>query len=224
MASSTGDRVRVAVLAGILGSSLLVLGKAIAQPKTGDAPVNAYQFPSSVALENWDLLSSAPLKSEVNSVLGQQYRYRQKTTSLDVQVRSEVGDGNVSRFLFVHSPIRTANAKLQIRQQPNGSFYGVLTHEGRAYLSACINPRGGSTVTEQQFTQNRYRYDLQVGRLLPWMLGQESLLDRRCLWTLMSVPLPTGNETAIASEDAYKTLEAAWISWNHWWQLNFPPT
>jgi len=103
-------------------------------------------------------------------------------------------------------------------------YYGVLTHEGKAYLSACINPRGESTVTEQQFRQSLYATDLQVGRILPWISGREPLLDRRCLWTLMSTPLPSGKNTdSTASEAAYKTLEAAWFNWFRWWQPKFPP-
>jgi len=125
----------------------------------------------------------------------------------------------------VYSPVSTANVKLQIKFQPEVGHYGLVTHNGNAYLSACIHARGDSTVTEAQFTQNHYASDLKVSRILPWLLGQESLIDTRCLWTLMSIPLKpgSGSETTISEETAYKTLETAWVPWHQWWQANFPP-
>ncbi len=70
--------------------------------------------------------------------------------------------------------------------------------------------------------QNRYVHALQVNRLLPWLLGRETLVDRRCLWTLMSMPLPMGAKSnSIASEKVFKALETAWFSWYQWWQPKF---
>ncbi len=212
---------RLGLLAVMLSGALGVLGRAIATPKTTAAdPVPS--FPLSIPVHSGQFAQTDAVTSEKGVVLGQQYTYQPSDAPngppITTEVREEPGDGNVSRFLFVHTPIRTANSTLQIRFQKDAGYYGVLTHEGKAYLSACINPRGGSTVTEQQFTQNRYRYDLNIGRLLPWIAGQESLLDRRCLWTLMSIPLTQD----MPPETAYKTLESAWFSWFQWWQSNFP--
>jgi cyanosortase A-associated protein len=41
----------------------------------------------------------------------------------------------------------------------------------------------------QQFLKNQVTYDLQIGRLMPWLLGEETLRDRRCLWAHLSTPL-----------------------------------
>jgi cyanosortase A-associated protein len=131
----------------------------------------------------------------------------------------------------VYTPIRTANADLQIKYQPGIGHYGVLTHKdaktqtSRAYLSACINPQGESTATEQQFTHNLSK-GWQPSQVGSWILGQKSLIDRRCLWTLMSVPVQTDSKaapaTARSTEQAYKTLETAWVSWYQWWRENYP--
>jgi cyanosortase A-associated protein len=215
---------RLGVLAMLLGGGVLVLGRAIATPKAATSSSEsavtrtAAGFPQSIPGQSGSFTQTGPVKSEKGELVGQTYQLQAGSAAITVEVREESGDGNVSRFLFVHTPIRTANSTLQLRFREGVGHYGVLTHAGKAYLSACVNPRGGSTVTEQQFTQNRYQYDLTVGRLLPWFAGQGALLDRRCIWTLMSVPM----DKTTPPDDAYKTLEAAWFSWHQWWQSNFP--
>jgi cyanosortase A-associated protein len=52
---------------------------------------------------------------------------------------------------------------------------------------------------------------------MPILLGQEALLDKRCLWVYLSIPLRNSSP-----EEAYKTLEQAWFSWYQWWQPRFP--
>jgi len=224
MVKAVPQSMRIGLLAVTLAGALLVLGKAIATPKDSNAAKNPYQLPSAVPLSGWQASGSSNLQKAKGDPTGQNYTYTQGQNSVEVRLLYMKEDGNVSRFLFVYSPVRAANANLQMRYQPGVGYYGVLSHEGKAYLSACIAPRGESTVTEQQFRENLYAHDLQVGRILPWISGQEPLLDRRCLWTLMSTPLPSGKGSdPQASETAYKALESAWFSWFQWWQPKFPP-
>lgn len=232
MLKSIGHPLRLTLLALTLGGTLLVLAKAIATPKndvvTADpgrhlaktVPMTGWQLVGSTAIEDKEALSTG--ESPAN---GRKYSYRRGNTELEVELRHIIGDGNVSRFLFVYSPVREGNAKLSsgIRNQPDIGYYGVLTHKGRAYLTACMNARGGSTVTDQQFRQNRLKYDVQISRIFPWLWGQEPLMDHRCLWTLMSMPISTATTAQTAgSPTAEQELEAAWASWYQWWQSNYP--
>lgn len=222
MSRSPWKSVRLFLLAAIFGSTVWVLGRAIAAPKATATTQQTYPLPETIPLNSWAESASSQLAPAADLPAGRQYQYRQQKQPLEVQVRMLVGDGNVSRFLFVYTPIRSANANLQIKHQAGVGYYGVLTHDNKAYLSACINSRGESTVTESQFMQNRYTHDLQFTRVLPWILGQEPLLDQRCLWTLMYVPLSADaktNPTAIA--EAFKTLETAWFAWYEWWEKRF---
>mgnify|MGYP002777190527 FL=1 len=236
MVKSIPRPVRLSLLAITLGGALLVLGKAVATPKGTENATPDYQFPQTVAIAGWQPTASEPIKPEASAPPaeppaeatkeppGHSYQYRQGSTSVDVQIRYMTGDGDVNRFLFVYSPVRAANAYLQIKHQPGMGFYGLVSHQGKAYLSACVNPRGESTVTEQQFRQNTYKSDLQVGRILPWLMEQAPLFDRRCLWTLMSTPLPaSATSDPTVSETAYKTLESLWFPWLKQWQSQFPP-
>jgi cyanosortase A-associated protein len=211
------------LLAGVLGSTVWVLGRAIAVPKSEAILEPTNPLSATISLRGWELQNSSLLSQDADLPPGRQYQYRQQATRLDVQARLMISDGNISRLLFVHTPIKSANAGLQMRHRTGVGYYAVLAHQDRLYLSACVNSRGESTVTEPQFMQNRYKYDLQVGRVLPWILGQEPLLDQRCLWTLMSTPLPANTKTdRVAAEKALKTLENAWYSWHREWELNFP--
>ncbi len=219
MAKAFWQPLRLTLLALTLGGALLVLGKAIVAPTVNAQ--SSYRLPNTVPLPPWQPLPSATLPSIAESIDSRQYQYRYQTQPLTVALRYMAGDGDVNRFLFFYTPIRQENVRLSVRHQPAIGFYGVLSYNGRVYLSACINARGGSTVTEQQFVQNRHTYDLQITRLLPWLSGREPLLDRRCLWTLMSVPVENTSEKALA--DAYRSLETAWFDWYRWWQPNFPP-
>ncbi len=216
--------VRILILAATFLGALTVASRAVLSPKSEVKVVSPTQPMTIVPLAGWQLTTSSPLPAIEAGPAGHQFEYRQATTVLTVEARMMPGDGNISRFLFVHTPIRAANANLIIKQQPGIGYYGILTHKGRAYLSACVNARGESTVTEQQFMQSRYAHDMRVDRVLPWLLGQQPLLDQRCLWTLMSVPLAaTTTANADTTDATFKSLETAWFSWYHWWQSRFPP-
>jgi len=215
---------RISLLAITVGGALLVLGKLLTLPKvdkTATQPVNTLE--TTVPLSGWQLLNNSELKANNDSRFGRSYRFQQGKNTLNADVHYMTSDGNISRYLFVYSPVRTANANLKIKYQPETGFYGVLSDKGQAYLTACVNPRGQSTVTEQQFTQSRYTYDLKPNRILPWVLGKESLIDRRCLWTLLSTPVQANSTPEASEAAAYKMLETAWLSWHQWWQANYPP-
>lgn len=230
--------IRLALLAATFVGAALTIGRSFTLPAAkseAKQPVTA--LAPTVPLPGWQSIGSTPIQpespkeaeaanrseAEKEAVPGQRYQYRQNQTNLEVEVRQMVGDGNNSRFLFVYSPVRAANAGLQIRTLPGVGSYGILAHQGRAYLSACINSRGDSTVTEQEFKQNSYRHDLRPDRVVSWFMGQTPLLDDRCLWTLMSTPLPLDVATnSTATEATFKTLETAWSSWHQWWRSNYP--
>ncbi len=225
MLNSTWQPVRISLIAITAGAALLVLGKLLTLPKVDKAAAQAVNtLQPAVPLPGWQLLDNSELKANKDSRFGRSYRFQQGDSSLNAEVHYMTSDGNVSRYLFVYSPVRTANANLKVKYQPETGYYGVLSHKGQAYLTACVNPRGQSTVTEQQFTQSRYTYDLKPNRILPWVLGQESLIDRRCLWTLLSTPVPASTTPEASEAAAYKTLETAWLSWHQWWQANYPPS
>jgi cyanosortase A-associated protein len=126
--------------------------------------------------------------------------------------------GDIVTLINKHTNIpKQVVENTDIEKIPEVGYYILFSNRDRAYLSACINSRGNTTVTAKQFSQNRYSQDLKFNIVLPWLQGKDSLRDSRCLWVQLSTPLEKST-TSIA----YQTLTKAWIDWYHWWQPRFP--
>lgn len=221
-------QLRIPLLVLICANVLFVFGRSILDPSIGKRTVKPFVFPSVVPLLQWQFVASQPLENKTlerqrldKSVApSRHYRYIQNGLPLDIKMRYQVQtNGNVLQFIRSYTPIKLPISQqlLTVREQEQIGFYGLFVHDKRAYLDACINPHGGSTFTKEQFSYNRIHYDVQFNRLLPWLLGQQKLLDKRCLWTHLSIPL---NQSS--PQSAYATLENAWFSWYQWWRPRFP--
>lgn len=208
-----------------LTSVFFAVGRFSLDPNAGRQPVTSFTFPPEVPLSKWQLLESRPLASSLANQAdtyeavssSRQYQYAQDRQQLKVEMSYVAGTlGDFQTYLKRYTP-QWQSIQQNLRHQAGVGFYNLFVYQGRSHLVACINPRGGSTVTSSQFSANRYTYDLQPERLLPWFLGQESLLDRRCLWAHLSTSLQSKSV-----EKTYSVLEEAWQSWYHWWQPRFP--
>lgn len=211
-------QVRILLLTAIFGCGIFTLGKSIVNDSSSDRPVSSFFFTTAVALPGWQFIESNSLEKQTfgnQYISGKHYRYIQKMP-LDVEMRYLVNtDGDVKKLLNSYTPIRFSE-QLPLRQQQGVGFYSLFVYQERAYLSACINPSGGSTVTDRQFRHNRNIYDVPSSRFILWLLNQIELRDERCLWANLSVPLKD------SAADSYKTLEKAWFSWYQWWKPRFP--
>lgn len=219
---SLQKKVKIYILAITCGGLLLTLLKTVLDPNIGKP--TPFSFPAEVPLPQWQQQASRPLPEKkgeyITLTVGRHYSYTSNPRSLDIEMRYLLStDGNLQKLTSDYTTIKPprGNSLLVIRQADGVGFYGLFNHKGRAYLSACINPRGRSTVTDKQFADNRDKYALQIGRLFSWVLGQQDLRDDRCLWTLLSTP-----SSGATPEPAYQVLEKAWISWQDWWQPRFP--
>lgn len=211
-------------------SVFFTLGRFGLDSTAGNRPVTAFAFPSVVPLPGWQLLESRPLAEPIasrppksgESVLAasQKYHYQQNNQHLQVEMRYVLGTwGDIHEYLKDYTPIQLQSAQMlqNLRQHEKVGFYSLFVYQGRAHLSACINPRGRSTVTSTQFLANRHTYYFQLGRLVPWLLGKESLRDNSCLWAHLSTPL-----NQVSAQNTYPVLEQAWLSWYQWWFPRFP--
>lgn len=197
----------------------------------------AFNFPETVPLTDWQMLESKSLarhKFEDGMVAtGRHYRYQHSNqpnglpsaTAIDIEIRY-ITDGVANRPTvdamlptFTKIPA-TVLQPATIKQQPKLGFYSLFIHQGTAYFGTCINPQGITTVTGDQFHTNSNPNPLSgipVNRLLPWLLGQQTLRDSRCLWTVLSTPIDRA-----APDGTIKTLETIGVAWIRWWQLHFP--
>ena len=208
---------RLPLLAVTLGSALLVLTKVTLYSTASRYAVSPFTFFPTVPLPGWQLLSSTPLatqKEHLEYLSGRSYQYTHASVPLAIEMRYlNNTSGEVKDLVESYTSVPTSG---KLRHQKGIGFYSVFTYQQKAYLSSCINPRGGSTVTQRQFNQNRHTYDVQINRLLPWLLGQEKLEDKRCLWTQLSIPVKN------SSSEAFRVLESAWFDWYQWWYPRFP--
>lgn len=219
-------RIPILILTAI--NLVLIFGRSIIDPNIGERKVTPFEFPATVPLPQWQLVGSQPLRSEIANrppvgkvvLPSRRYYYQRDRLPLNIRMRYEIEtEGEVKQYIAEQAGIRFAfdRPALLIRQHAQLGSYGLFVHQQHAYLSACINSRGGSTFTKAEFESNRLLYDVQLNRIIPWLLAQQPLTDKRCLWTHLSVPL---NQSSL--ELAYAILETAWFDWFEWWQPRFP--
>jgi cyanosortase A-associated protein len=211
----------------LCGGVMVVFGNALFG--NAKAPLRepaSFSFPSQVPLDSGHLLDSQALAPQVlwNSKVasGWRYRYQYAGKPLNIELRYVLDVENSQQDLpqmfkmMTQIPPKLVESST-IRYRPEVGFYSLFTDQKTDYLSACINPRGGSTVTGKQFQQNRLLHDLRINRLLPWILGQNRLIDHRCLWTMLSLP-----KDRLALDARGQILENAGVAWLSWWQVHFP--
>ncbi|MBD0265216.1 MAG: cyanoexosortase A system-associated protein [Tolypothrix sp. Co-bin9] len=208
---------RIPLLALTFSSVLLVLGKVILLPSPEKGTLTPFVFPEAVPLAQWQLKATSPLPEPTEEhpelIAQKHYQYIQNDLPLNIEMRY-VTDGNLRELMRKYTSISSSAV---VRQHQKVGYYGLLVDRQRAYLSACINPQGGSTFTPQQLNGKQYLYEGNWERILAWLLSQQSLPDQRCLWAHLSIPLQSSSP-----ETAYKKLENAWFSWHQWWQRHFP--
>ncbi|MGK7876348.1 MAG: cyanoexosortase A system-associated protein [Xenococcaceae cyanobacterium] len=216
-------KIRITLLGLQLAGVLFVLGKSILYPPVKDSTVTPFVFPTTVPLPQWQLVKTGSVNSQLvkppayisgKYVSGKYYRYIQNNLSLDIEMRYLVNtNGNLKSFIKSY----TGQLFHVLHEQKGVGFYSMFVYQGQAYLSACINPRGYSTVTTDQFRRNSLLYDVRLARIASWLISQAEIVDNRCLWAHFSMPLNNSSK-----ESAYETIETAWFDWYQWWSLRFP--
>jgi cyanosortase A-associated protein len=222
------EQIRIALLAITCFGVLFTTVKLMLDPDAANRKVNNFVFPTNVLLADGEILESQLLTDTVvqepkkydAAIAGRLYRYRYDSIPLDIEMRYIIGTlGNVEGFIKNKTTIKLPTGKIFQKElyQEGIGYYGLFTYQNKAYLSSCINPQGESTVSTKQFLKNRDTYNIHLNRLLPWLLGKQSLVDRRCLWAHLSTP-----SNNVDDKIAYKTLEKAWFSFYRWWSPRFP--
>ncbi|MDJ0796873.1 MAG: cyanoexosortase A system-associated protein [Calothrix sp. MO_167.B12] len=221
-------KIRISLLALTFFSVFISFCKLKTDANAANRQVTQFIFPSQLQLMEGQIIESKLLKEnaiqqrkQYDSVItGNYYRYYYKGLYYDVEMRYVVGTlGNVEGLISNLTKINLPAGKIfkNIKNHDQAGFYSLFTYENKAYLSSCINPRGASTVSPEQFLRNRRKYDLRTNRFLPWFSGRESLIDRRCLWAHLSTPLKHDN-----SQFTYQLLEKVWLNWYQLWSNKFP--
>ncbi|MBR8832133.1 MAG: hypothetical protein N5P05_002420 [Chroococcopsis gigantea SAG 12.99] len=204
---------------GVLAKNLL-----LHEPDSRTAKAKKeYKFPDTINLKNWEMVKSLSIPPKKKSQpFGHLYEYRRGDKELQIQTRYEVAtEGNTSRLLMVYDSIPPATSVINEKYQSGIGYYGSFEYKNKTYITACINPKGETTVTQKQFVNNRYWHTSSVPRFLGWLAGQNDLFDGRCLWTSLSMPVNTFAPPEELKKDR-ELVEAAWLEWAKWWKQNYP--
>lgn len=198
-------------------------------PTAGNRQIAEFEFPSSFqAMQSATITMTASKTTENYPVQGHQaeiikarrgYQDTRHGREIALTLNYIIGTrGDINTYLQNYTDIEPQVIKAQSVQTLAGiGHHALLTDNDRAYLTSCISPRSPSNVTQKQFSQYRYENDLTWQTGLSWLLGHESIRDRRCLWVLLSTPV-TANEI----KADYQALEATWQDIYQWWLPNFP--
>jgi cyanosortase A-associated protein len=211
----------------LCSAAVVVLGNAVfGNPKANFREIAHFDFPQQVPLAGWQMQDSQPLATQRlnngKALPGWHYRYQLNQELLNIKLRYITDAGtskkNLQQMLQTFTPIsESAIQTLTVKHHPEVGFYSQFVDKQTSYLSACVNPLGGSTVTSEQFSQNRNLYDLRLNRFWDWFLGRAKLKDNRCLWVILSLQR---NLTRPNISD--QKLETAGVVWLSWWQVHFP--
>ncbi|CCQ56652.1 MAG: cyanoexosortase A system-associated protein [Crocosphaera sp.] len=193
-------------------------------------------IPDNVPLSQWKLLESKLLdqpkteSSEPENYFARKYEYTNDQERLKAEIRYHKYFGSFNQFLIKDMKMPAASIFPYIRYQKGIGHYAFFEHENTTYLGSCINAKGEATVTLSQYNQNRYLHGWGLTRTFLWLIGQQDLVEYRCLWTIMSIPnsseeldftinIDTNDKELNETE---KKLEEAWLDWYAWWKNNFP--
>lgn len=219
------QRLRFGLLAVLVTGSLLIFVRSVLDSGLGKP--TPLIFPENIELAQAKTTNSEAIIDTKNFpfkpkyLSGQSYRFLVDNQPIDIALRYAAGtEGDIPLFLKELINIEFKDDEFRqkiVRRDPIG-YYAAFTYQDRAYLTACINPRGISTVTKEQFDDNASNHVMDRDVLIGWLLGQRDLRDRRCLWTLISTPLTSDRDR----EAVTQKLEKIWISWYEWWKPKFP--
>ncbi len=216
------------VLATIFCTGFLAIG--ITLFSANHSNKEKYQFPEQISLAGWELRSSQNLEQllQKGAIAARQYIYTSpQQADLEIDMIYVSGITTLPRDLhFLQIP---SNLPTKMHYQNTTGHYLTFRYLSRSYLAACINPRGQSTTTEDQFMNNRNSYDITSDRLFLYVIGMADLRDTRCLLTILSIPSSDtniNNQNNLLNnssiEQDYQKLEAVWRQWHQLWQVNFP--
>lgn len=214
---------KLAIVGSLSAITLLVMARSVVDSSWGKTVMPT--LPETIKLPAWQQTAMKPvsIKHPEYDLKSQGNLYKFMTAS-NAEVTLEIffyenPSGGMDQFFEIFSPDekrKSALPNMTITKDING-FYGLYYTESHAKLSACINPRGNSTVTNEQFLANRRTFDLSPKRFLPVFFGLERLRDWRCLWVNFSVPREKSDENKSS-----QILVGAWKYLNHNRSSYFP--
>lgn len=192
-------------------------------PQVGRREIKSLQFPSQVTLSGWEEKKSFSLVDNPETQLqlhrlrgGHQYHYQQQEIEVTAALRFfSPTFGNVEQYLKkTYDPLlQDAYGQGKNSYLPDLGTYRLFHDQETAYLSACLTPEGESTINVTAYVNKTNRGIFNWNTLMPRLLGERSLRERRCLWVNLSTPLQHNSPEA-----SYRRLESVFKAGYSQWQ------
>jgi cyanosortase A-associated protein len=215
-------KLRLIITIGLFTLAMAIAGKSIFLP-TPSSPSKSLPLPSNLSLENWRLIGKFRLNPQQNGQKrGIVYRHQLLTNpqqKLRLEIRAEPNiEGNVSRLVSLYQKIQPAFLEWKLTTIPQEGTVALYRYQDQLHLTACLNDQGHSTVTEQEFMQKDHKFSQLFSRLLPWLIGQNSIYTSDCWWILLSLPLKNETDSSQVKESAILLID----TWKSLKNNNFP--
>lgn len=202
---------------------ILVLLKLVIYPTQENRTVTPINFPETITINKWQQLEAQPLQDKLipnlgyfvgENIGGYRYKYDLFSRKLTIEMRYLVNtNGDLKYFVKDY----TGKIEPYLYEKPGMGFYAMYPVGDRFYLTTCINPYGETSITSDRFRRNSLRHAINLKRIAIWLTSQQKIIDNRCLWATLSIPIGNTNPEAI-----YSLLENAWFDWHQWWKNNYP--
>ncbi|QDZ41234.1 cyanoexosortase A system-associated protein [Euhalothece natronophila Z-M001] len=201
---------------------LIVTAVTVIVPEVGRREMSPLRFPSQITLAGWNLENSEPLVDEPETELslhrlrsGQEYEYQQGDNEIAIALRLYSPTfGNVESYVrrIYGSSHREAYREGEDRYLSGIGNYRVFHDEETAYLTACVAPEGESTVSVSDYVNQTNATVFSPQGVIPRVLAQRSLRERRCLWVHLSTPLQ-GESPEAREEVLEEAFEEGFPKW-----------
>lgn len=237
------EELRGYLLAATLGASVLAIAKVTLSPPRTLMQFPTYELPEQIALSNWQFLRShrttaqnqrgPALVSSVDdqAIAARHYEYVSNGVPLGIEVRYFVNTYAHVPSIIEDATLLSIKPALRDRKHPELGTYVLYAQRGKIHLSACLDPYGKTSVYDNEMMWNQIRPSVVAQRFFPWLLGQTSLRDLRCLWVDLAMPPQFAKSSALArvspsalDPDLVDTrpLEDAFVEWVNAWQKHYP--
>lgn len=197
------------LLRTVLGILIVSLGYQLFYPKK-----ESWNITESFPLQGWEFVESQVLENTVEKC--RQYQYSSLAGIVDIQLCyfPDRPNGNNLSLLKTVNKLELPDSAVEVKQSEVG-YYGMFAHEGRAYLSACINDNAKTTFTQAQYAALRNNKEELLSRFLPWLIGLKDLRDWSYLWVTISTPIDSDKQ------QSYALVQEVWQSYFQWWHAHF---
>jgi cyanosortase A-associated protein len=216
---------------------LILLNFMVGSPVAGANTIADYKLPTSINLPHWQLKNTTvqPLVSTVAGEDGENhdqggqtpiqgnsdfpldqrsYLYQRGKHSLILNLRYVINTlGDVkSYYSTVFEGLPQIDDAIEIKEADN--YRLEFSNVDRQYVTACLNVKGKTMVSEAQFVTDFRQDYAKPLKLLDWLLGKRLLQDRRCLWIELSTP---------KLSVSYSEMIETWQFLIDYWRSSFPP-